>query len=101
MRRQLIKYALKGFCWFENNWSLNIWQRIFYTVKIIVCIVLGREYKGEEWDWLGEYYVIVGRHSFEKFYNYELGAVDARFIDLTVGYGWRNWFYCELSNGWL
>lgn len=99
-RMKLIKVVLEGRCQTDDEWHLNALQRYGYTIKAVICVLLGRRYTGREWDWLGNF-VTVGMHSFEKFYNYEIGATDATWIDITVGCGWRNWLYYELSDGWL
>lgn len=38
----LIRMALEQRCAAEGNWCLNRAQRLFYTFKLVVCIVLRR-----------------------------------------------------------
>jgi hypothetical protein len=97
----LIKICLSHHCLVDDNWSFNIFQKWFFTIKTVICILLNRVYTGKDWDWYSYDIVTVGIHSFARFYNYEYGMQDASFMNITVAHNWNIWYYCELSDGWL
>ncbi len=97
----LIKHCLRGKCYAEENFHLRFWQKWFYIIKVTVCITLGRIFKGSENRWIRGEFIVVGCHSFHSFHNYSIGTDDISFVNITVGYGWKNWFYYEISDGWL
>jgi hypothetical protein len=97
----LIKTCLSGQCLVDDEWEFNIFQKWFFTIKTVVCILLGRVYTGKDWDWYSYDIVTVAIHSFREFYNYEFGMQDASFVNITVAHEWNIWYYYELSDGWL
>lgn len=91
---EAVAVAIKERCKNDNNWCLTRWQRWFYTLKLLVCVLIRRgRPRG-----LPSYpdVVEVGHHHFARTY----AGWTASWI--VVGYGIvRGWWYeIERDSDW-
>ena len=49
-KRELIRLAWDQGCQFEGNWNLTLWQMIWFTIKVTICILLGLWSEDAEYD---------------------------------------------------
>lgn len=92
-RFRFIKLALKQRCKWHDNRSLSHLERYFYTLKVIICLLLNRRKNMCLSDSIDSVAVDNFRHS----YSFDVvGGYD--WEDLQVGFGiFKNWHYNIVS----
>lgn len=91
---RIIGYALRQWGGKHDNYSLTIGQRIFYTLKLVVCLIINRSkhftHNDYEIDQLVAWGETSGATQDGTWYSWEYAS---------VGGGLLNWYFQKGSDG--
>ena len=90
----LIRHAIQGHCRWHENYPLREWQRWAYTLKAVVCILIGRKCS----MWADSDVVdLIATWETHSWSNPDGDFVSWR--ELAVRHGVLDWHYDTYSNG--
>ena len=95
---QLIKLVIQQHAKCEEDYTLNFFERWFYTLKTVVAILLGRKSNA---GWFGfDSHIEVAVYNFRNYTSLEFMGQGCDWDMLTTAYGFWDWRYCETGDGY-
>lgn len=96
--REKIIVCLKHRCKFESNYVLTAFENYFYALKCILCILLNLS--DVNYDDIYNDIITVAYYKEHLSYSSEFNTMYS-WLTICVGKGYfRNWFYCEVADGY-
>lgn len=80
----------------QDNWSFNWWQKVFYITKTLICLILDR--RRSLWA-CSDAVDSMACWSFRSWTSMDIVGQAHDWTELAVGYGYfSNWYYDIYSN---